>query len=140
MELTRAGSDASLPGSAYLNLIGYFPKPIISSAPDCCPDRASKFFIEAKDNLSRGNYETSVMLCRKVSGISTKVIPGDESNGEQLSKRISMLHAKGKINEQMKGWAHIVRIDPNDVIHSDEKFTLQEAEEMIGSTEVFLIY
>ncbi|EJF31722.1 hypothetical protein A936_09018 [Enterobacter sp. Ag1] len=51
-----------------------------------------------------------------------------------------MLSAKGKITEQMKDWAHIVRIDSNGAVHSDEEFTQYEAEEMIGFTEVFLIY
>ncbi|KFD19677.1 hypothetical protein GTPT_1608 [Tatumella ptyseos ATCC 33301] len=51
-----------------------------------------------------------------------------------------MLHAQGKITEQMREWAHIVRFDANGAVHSDEEFTQQEAEEMIGFTEVFLIY
>ncbi|CQJ65676.1 Uncharacterised protein [Yersinia enterocolitica] len=80
------------------------------------------------------------MLCRKVIDIATREILGEESNKEQLSQRISMLHGKGKITEQMKDWAHIVRIDSNGAVHSDEIFTKDEAEEMIGFTEVFLIY
>ena len=140
MEFTRTGSDASLPESSYFKLTDYFPKLPISAAPECCPDRAAKFFVEAKDNLKRGNFETSVMLCRKVLDISTKAILGDESKKENLSQRISMLHARGKITEQFKDWAHIVRMDSNEAVHSDEEFTNPEAEEMIGFTEVFLIY
>ncbi|PIJ41523.1 DUF4145 domain-containing protein [Tatumella sp. OPLPL6] len=140
LDYTRGRSDDSLPDSRHFLLIDYFPKPEINSAPESCPDRAAKFFVEAKDNFKRSNYETSVMLCRKVIDISTKVILGDELGKEQLSKRISMLHAQGKITEQMKDWAHIVRIDSNNAIHSDEVFTAHEAEEMIGFTEVFLIY
>ncbi|MBT0720423.1 DUF4145 domain-containing protein [Rosenbergiella collisarenosi] len=140
MDYVKSGSDESIPGSNRIGLIDYFPKPEINSAPESCPDRAAKFFVEAKDNLKRSNYETSVMLCRKVIDISTKIILGDESGKEQLSKRISMLHAQGKITEQMREWAHIVRFDSNSAVHSDEEFTAQEAEEMIGFTEVFLIY
>lgn len=132
--------DTSIPDSLKFPLLDYFPKPEISSAPESSPARAAKFFVEAKDNLKRGNYETSVMLCRKVVDISTKAILGDDSGKEQLSKRISMLHAQGKITEQMREWAHIVRFDANGAVHSDEEFTQQEAEEMIGFTEVFLIY
>ncbi|WP_034808413.1 MULTISPECIES: DUF4145 domain-containing protein [Enterobacteriaceae] len=140
MDYVRQNSDDSLPGSFDFDLIDYFPKEATHSAPDNCPERASKFFIESMDNLKRGNYETSVMLCRKVIDIATRTILGEESGKERLSQRISMLSAKGKITEQMKDWAHIVRIDSNGAVHSDEEFTQYEAEEMIGFTEVFLIY
>ncbi|CUZ08252.1 Uncharacterised protein [Serratia marcescens] len=117
-----------------------YPSELSHNAPDHSPDRCAKFFIEAKENLQRGNYETSIMLCRKVIDIATREILGEDSKKEQLSQRISMLHGKGKITEQMKDWAHIVRIDSNGAVHSDEEFTQEEAEEMIGFTEVFLIY
>ncbi|HGE8480754.1 TPA: DUF4145 domain-containing protein [Serratia marcescens] len=132
--------DFVLPHGMRIMLIDYFPKPTAHVAPENSPDRAAKFFIESKENLARGNYETAVMLCRKVIDIATREILGEESKKEQLSQRISMLHGKGKITGQMKDWAHIVRIDSNGAVHSDEKFTKDEAEEMIGFTEVFLIY
>lgn len=140
IEFTRQYSDDSLPGSVKIYLVEYFPQAITNVAPDNCPKRSGKFFIEAKDNYQRGNFETAVMLCRKVIDISTREILGDESGKEKLSQRISMLYARMKITEQMKDWAHIVRIDSNDAVHSDEEFTDEEAKEMIGFTEVFLIY
>ncbi|WP_425323529.1 hypothetical protein [Escherichia coli] len=36
---------------------------------------------------------------------------GDEAGKESLSQRIQMIYKKGLITEQMKEWAHIVRID-----------------------------
>lgn len=57
-----------------------------------------------------------------------------------MVQRISILHSKGLITEQMKDWAHIVRVDSNGAVHSDEEFSKAEAEELIGFTEVFLIY
>ncbi|AJJ25266.1 HEPN domain protein [Yersinia enterocolitica] len=140
IDFVRQGSDDSIPGSQQFILFDFFPKAATHAAPDNCSERASKFFVEAKENLQRGNYETSVMLCRKVIDIATREILGEESNKEQLSQRISMLYGKGKITEQMKDWAHIVRIDSNGAVHSDEAFTKDEAEEVIGFTEVFLIY
>lgn len=140
IEYTRQHSDDSLPDSKRFSLLDYFPKAVTHAAPDDCPERAAKFFVEAKENLQRGNYETSVMLCRKVIDIATREILGDESKKEQLSQRISMLYGKGKITEQMKDWAHIVRIDSNEAVHSDEEFSKEDAVEMIGFTEVFLIY
>ncbi len=142
MEYTRRNADATLPNypEGRFRLLSYFPKAVAHAAPNGVPQRAAAAFVESKDNLQRGNHETSVMLCRKVLDIATRVLLGEESNKEQLSQRISMLHGKGKITEQMKDWAHIVRIDSNGAVHSDEEFTQEEAEEMIGFTEVFLIY
>ncbi|EIC84020.1 DUF4145 domain-containing protein [Serratia sp. M24T3] len=137
---TQNYGDISVPGSAILRLQEYYPKHNVPAAPDKTPIRAGRFFIEAKDNVQRGNNETSVMLCRKVIDIATRVILGEESKKEQLSQRIAMLFGKGLITEQMKDWAHIVRIDSNGAVHSDEEFSKDEADEMIGFTEVFLIY
>ncbi len=142
MEYTRRNADATLPNypEGRFRLISYFPKAVSHVAPNGAPQRAASAFVESKENLQRGKHETSVMLCRKVLDIATRELLGDESNKEQLSQRISMLYGKGKITEQMKDWAHIVRIDSNGAVHSDEEFTQEEAEEMIGFTEVFLIY
>lgn len=51
-----------------------------------------------------------------------------------------MLHARGLITAQMKDWAHIVRMDSNGAIHTDEEFDASEAKQLINFTEVFLIY
>ncbi|MGX8941581.1 DUF4145 domain-containing protein [Symbiopectobacterium sp. Eva_TO] len=117
-----------------------YPRIESNTAPNKTPDRAAKFYTESKNNLQKGNFETSVMLCRKVIDIATRDILGEDSNKEKLSQRISMLHGKGLITEQMKDWAHIVRFDSNGAVHSDEYFTQEEAEEMLGFTEVFLLY
>ncbi|HHE4902725.1 MULTISPECIES: DUF4145 domain-containing protein [Morganella] len=131
----------TIPSNSYgYKIEEVIPAPKVSSAPDETPERAAKFFIESKDDYQRGRYETSVMNCRKVIDIATKVLMGDEAGSEPLSKRISMLHGKGKITEQMKDWAHIVRIDSNGAVHSDEEFTKEEAEQILGFTEVFLMY
>ncbi|MDR5612142.1 MAG: DUF4145 domain-containing protein [Arsenophonus sp.] len=117
-----------------------YPEPKINTCPEDTPDRAAKFFIESKDDLQRQRYETCVMNCRKVIDISTKELLGDEVKNEKLSQRISMLQAKDRITEQMKNWAHIIRIDSNGAVHSDEEFTQEEAGEILNFTELFLLY
>ncbi|MEQ4914240.1 DUF4145 domain-containing protein [Morganella morganii] len=121
-------------------LSGIIPEINAHTAPDETPERAAKFFIESKDDFHRGRYETCVMNCRKVIDIATKVLMGDDAKDEKLSTRITMLFSKGKITEDMKDWAHIVRIDSNGAVHSDEEFTKEEAEQILGFTEVFLMY
>ncbi|HAV1880414.1 TPA: DUF4145 domain-containing protein [Enterobacter hormaechei subsp. steigerwaltii] len=122
------------------DLMAVYPEPSVHAAPESTPKRAADSFIESKDNLQRGKYDTSVMLCRKTIDIATRTLLGEDSKDEKLVQRISMLHAKGLITEQMKNWAHIVRFDSNGAVHSDEEFSKEEAEELIGFTEVFLIY
>lgn len=121
-------------------LLTIHPSPQAHTAPENTPVRAAQAFLEAKDNIQRGRYETAVMLSRKVIDIATRSLLGDESKDEKLVKRISCLHGKGLITAQMKDWAHIVRIDSNGAVHSDEEFSKEEADEVIGFTEVFLIY
>jgi len=139
---SRQNNDVNviIPGNAEYQLVDIFPKPVTLSAPDHTPHRAAMAFVEAKDNLGRGRFDTSVMLCRKVLDIATRELLGNDSKDEKLVKRISMLHGKGLITDQMKEWAHIVRIDSNGAVHSDEEFSKEDAQEMIGFTEVFLLY
>jgi thiol-disulfide isomerase/thioredoxin len=132
--------NVMIPGQSGYTLHEVFPKPSIITAPECTPSRAAQAYVEAKENIQRKRFDTAVMLCRKVLDIVTRNLLGDESNDEKLVKRISMLHSKGIITAQMKDWAHIVRIDSNGAVHSDEEFTKDDAEEMLGFTEVFLIY
>jgi len=132
--------NVMIPGQDGYILREVFPKPEIHIAPDNTPTRAAQAYVEAKENIQRSRYDTAVMLCRKVLDIVTRDLLGEDSRDEKLVKRISMLHGRGKITEQMKEWAHIVRIDSNGAVHSDEEFTKDDAEEMIGFTEVFLIY
>jgi hypothetical protein len=139
--LANAGRNIVIPSNdGKFNLWNVYPAIEAHSAPDNTPPRAADAFVEAKDNLKRGRFDTSVMICRKTIDIATRNLLGDDSKDEKLVKRISMLHGKGLITEQMRDWAHIVRIDSNGAVHSDEEFTKEEAEEMIGFTEVFLLY
>lgn len=151
VQATNAGGPLSVASNNYENIvipsnrnwfefIEMYPKAISNAAPDNTPERAAKFFVESKDDFQRRRYETCVMNCRKVIDIATKVLMGDEAGDEQLSKRISMLYGKGKITEQMKDWAHIVRIDSNGAVHSDEEFNEEEVEQILRFTEVFLMY
>ena len=81
-----------------------------------------------------------VILCRRVLDISTKKLLGDEAGKESLSQRIQMIYKKGLITEQMKEWAHIVRIDANKAVHTDEVFTPIEASQILSFIEMFLVY
>lgn len=115
-----------------------YPQKSKTEAPKSTPERAAKFFVEAKEDFARGRYETSAMNCRKVIDIATKNLHlGDE---DKLVRRITALRATGLITQEMADWAHIVRIDTNVAVHSDEEFTADEVDQLLKFTEVFLTY
>lgn len=115
-----------------------YPQKIAFEAPVSTPERAAKFFIEAKEDFSRGRYETSAMNCRKVIDIATKAL--HVGNEDKLIRRISALRATGLITQEMSDWAHIIRIDTNDAIHTDEEFSKEDVDQLLKFTEVFLTY
>lgn len=128
-----------IPDDGLYGLCSLYPKPAIINAPEHTPDTCARFFIEAKDNLSRQRYETAVMLCRKVLDIATSYIePGENATG--LAKRLYLLKEQSRITPEMADWAKIIRLDGNTSAHSDENFTEQEAREIISFTETFLLY
>ncbi|WP_182058294.1 DUF4145 domain-containing protein [Pantoea sp. ME81] len=115
-----------------------YPEAPTIESPNSTPERASKFFIEAKEDFARGRYETSAMNCRKVIDIATKTLHvGAE---DKLVRRISALRQTGLITQEMADWAHIVRIDTNGAVHSDEEFESEEVDQLLKFTEVFLTY
>ncbi len=119
----------------------YYPKAQTHSAPPSTPDRVSKFFVEAKDNFSRGNYETCGGLCRKVIDLATKsMAQAEDISAWKLQKRIEKLKEKGAITQEMYDWADIIRLDGNEQIHSEDEFDSQSAQAVLDFTETFLLY
>lgn len=128
----RAGEDPRM------IVLGTYPEVVSLEAPAHTPERAAKFFVEAKEDFARGRYETSAMNCRKVIDIATKHLHlGAE---DKLVRRIAALRSTGLITQEMADWAHIVRIDTNVAVHSDEEFTADEVDQLLKFTEVFLTY
>lgn len=118
-----------------------YPVALEHKAPLATPERVSKFFIEAKQNLERGNYETVVGLARKVIDIATHNLGvAADISINNLSARINRLKDNNLLTADMAEWAHIVRLDGNESVHTDEIFTASEAKEILDFTETFLLY
>ena len=120
-----------------IHTVSMFPIPEAPTAPSATPTPIARTFIEAMDNLKRGNFETCEMLCRKVLDIATKNLkPGID----KFYNRIEALREDGTITPAMSDWAHIVRMDGNRSNHSEEETTQQSAKELVDFTETFLVY
>ena len=118
-----------------------YPVAASFQAPDATPDRVGKFFVEAKENYSRGNYETCGALCRKVIDLATKQMAiAEDISAWKLQKRMEQLKAKGAITQEMFDWADIVRLDGNEQTHSEDEFDSHSAKAVMDFTETFLLY
>ncbi|MBB5443264.1 MULTISPECIES: DUF4145 domain-containing protein [unclassified Paraburkholderia] len=120
-----------------IRTLAMYPEPTVPTAPPDTPDEIAEPFIEAQDNLKRNKRETCEMLCRKVLDIATRRLKPDINN---FNARINALREDGTITPAMADWAHIVRMDGNGSTHSEEKTTPERARELVGFTEMFLIY
>ncbi|KUE88918.1 hypothetical protein ASL20_09865 [Cupriavidus necator] len=58
----------------------------------------------------------------------------------KLEKRIDKLSAAGAITQELKSWAHKIRLEGNDAIHEVPKPSKEEAEELRLFTELLLMY
>ncbi|ABO60854.1 hypothetical protein AQ808_03620 [Burkholderia pseudomallei] len=58
----------------------------------------------------------------------------------KLEKRIDRLADAGKITQDLKIWAHRVRLDGNDALHEEEEFTRESATELMEFTRLLLTY
>lgn len=128
-------------------VIDIFPGPyMVGSAPEHTPENIASFFNQGCGALERGYWDIAGMGYGKALDTATKRLirlkEGDDSSAlkYKLQKRIDWLHEKGCLTDQLKDWAHIVRIERNDASHEEEPFTKEEAEQLHQFTEVFLLY
>lgn len=118
-----------------------YPAATLHAAPNSTPERVAKFFVEAKENFDRSNYETCGALCRKVMDLATKQMAlAEDISAWKLQKRIELLKNKGAITQEMYDWADIVRLDGNEQTHSEDEFDHQSAKAVLDFTETFLLY
>ncbi len=128
-------------GTKWGNVRNIYPKVSSIEAPLATPERIAKFFIEAQENFNRGNFETSVGLARKVIDLATHHLGvSADISVNNLSARINRLRDNNMLTADMADWAHIVRLDGNESVHTDEEFTEQETKEILDFTETFLLY
>jgi len=124
--------------SQTLAILAEYPKPSAIKAPQYLPENIQTFFIQAAHNLSSGNLDASAMMSRKVLEVAVKTLNPDGSG--KLYKRIEDLHTSGKITDDLKDWAHIIRDDGNEATHDEEPVNQKFADELLAFAELFLMY
>jgi len=120
-----------------VSVLDTYPAPPVPDAPADAPERIAQTFIEAQQDLHVERYETCEMLCRKVLDLATGNL---KPNIDSLSARINALRQDGTITPAMADWAHIVRMDGNESVHSEDETTPERAKELVSFTRAFLLY
>lgn len=121
-----------------IKIINEYPEPIAIEAPQYLPDNIQSFFIQAAHSLKNGNLDASAMMARKVLEVSVKTL--NSSGSGNLYNRIEQLHDIGKITDDLKDWAHIIRNDGNEASHEETPVTSEFADELLSFAELFLMY
>jgi hypothetical protein len=124
-------------GAEDVVVLARFPCPAPDTAPADVPDRIAAAYLEALDDLKRKRWETCAMLCGKALDLATQRLQPD---GGSFWVRINALRDEGAITPAMADWAHLVRVQRNESVHTEDVTTEGQARELMGFTEMFLLY
>jgi Domain of unknown function (DUF4145) len=125
-------------GFTFLTLL---PHPESPRVPGYLPTPLPNLFMQAADSLRRGSWDASGAMSRKVLDVSTKEqLKGLSAPVKDLAPRIDKLASIGRLTDDLRAWAHQIRLGGNDAAHDEDPFTKEEAEELLDFTELFLTY
>lgn len=118
-----------------------YPTKLLTKVPSHTPDPLGRFFQQASDGYRRGDNDASGAMSRKVVDVSTQKLLGDEAkNYGNIRGRIDALAAKGALTNDLKDWAHEVRLGGNEAAHDEDPYSKEEAEELLDFVELYLTY
>jgi len=130
--------DGDIESYQYFHCTDEYPRKVERNIPEHLPNNIKHFYAQAISALKADNYDSSAMMSRKVLEVSTKRIH-PEGRGS-LYQRIETLQKEGRITEDLKEWAHIIREDGNESAHEEEPVSREFSEEILSFTELFLLY
>ena len=135
---TADNTNGSIEKNDHFIIKKEYPLPESVKAPKHLPENINKFYLQAANSLNSGNHDASAMMSRKVLEVAVKALE-PEGNGK-LYHRIEALAASGKITEELKDWAHIIRDDGNGATHEEEPVTPDFSSDLLSFAEMFLMY
>lgn len=122
-----------------LRIRQYYPKATSLIAPSGTSAGVTRAFVQGLDNASRGHSDAAASMFRKALDIATRDL--DVSFvGKNLATRIDLLAKAGRLTEDLKEWAHLIRLDGNQGAHDDDELTAKEIAQLRDFTELFLTY
>lgn len=138
-----SGSPAECPANPTdygFSLTDTYPKPALVRAPEYINDQLKSYYMQAVENVKR-RWDASGAMSRKVVDVSVKQLLKDEATKYRtMNDRIDALAKRGRLTEDLRTWAHEVRLGGNDAAHDEDPFTKEEAAELLDFVELYLTY
>jgi hypothetical protein len=118
-----------------------YPQKVPTRIPSHVPDQLGRYFQQAFDGYRRGDHDASGAMSRKVIDVSTQKLLAEESKKYgNIRDRIDALANKGALTNDLKDWAHEVRLGGNEAAHDETPYSKEEAEELLDFAELYLTY
>ena len=108
------------------SITAIYPKPEPTGAPEHVPDKLSRSYEEAVDNLRRKSYQSAGMMFRRVLEQAMPKMAAQKQEDinfdrkTPLGQRIEVLADHQLITPAMRDWAKVIQFGGNDAAHGDE--------------------
>jgi len=136
---TNTGDFDAVARASNSTVICEYPEKEALEAPESISDAVRRAFVQGLDNARRGHTDAAASMFRKAIDVATRELDPSTA-GKLLAARINLLASNGKLTEDLKDWAHLIRLDGNQGAHDDEELTHAEIDQLKDFTRLFLIY
>lgn len=123
----------------FSRIVSTYPVAERIEAPPHVSPVVRRAFEQGADNAKRRNMDAAAAMYRKAIDVATRELDSGLS-GKNLAPRIDALHKSGKLTDDLKEWAHLIRLDGNQGAHDEQELGDQEISQLASFTELFLTY
>jgi hypothetical protein len=135
-QLIKADGDLA---SNEIKIVEYWPSSATHSVPDDVPANVLMIYSQALLCMRQDAWDSAGMTFRKTIDVSTKGLEPQLSS-KPLAARIDALHISGRLTDDLKAWAHEIRLDGNEATHEEDPFTQDQAESLMQFSDAYLKY
>lgn len=135
----QTGNLEEMAGYFNLAIVDSYPKTEEQTAPNFTSKTVERTYLQGVDNARRKQNDAAAAMFRKALDVATCEL--DENLQKlALAARINALFDAGRLTEDLKEWAHAIRLDGNKGAHGATELTDEEIAQLESFTELFLIY
>jgi hypothetical protein len=139
--ISSPGAGNADPTTLGFAVVKSYPGKMPSVVPAFVPSPLDKYYLQAADALRSGHPDASGAMSRKVVDVSTQKMLGEDSKKYYtIKQRIDALAERNALTQDLKDWAHVVRLEGNDASHDEDPYTPEEADELLNFVDVYLAY